>query len=162
MFAGEALSRLAGVSMGEGRAAAAASLDDGRALAAFGRMVQAQGGDPRVVEDPWAVLTRASVVWPLEADRDGVVAAIDAEEIGRASTDLGAGRHRKGDAIDHSVGIVFRPKIGDRLERGMPIGEIHARDEEAAAACCARVLRAMALADTAVDAPALVYGWYGG
>jgi pyrimidine-nucleoside phosphorylase len=162
MFAGEAVSRLTGVAMGEGRAAAAAALDDGRALETFGRMVEAQGGDRRVVEDPWSLLPRAAVVRPLAADRGGVLAAVDAEALGRASSDLGAGRRRKGDAIDPSVGIVFRPRVGERLERGAPIGEIHAREEDAAAACAARVLAALTLADGPVEPPPLVYGWYGG
>jgi pyrimidine-nucleoside phosphorylase len=161
MFAGEALSRLTGMGMGQGRAAAAAALDDGRALERFGRMVEAQGGDRRVVDDPWSVLPRAPYVHPLAADRDGVLAAVDAEELGRASTDLGAGRHRKDDPIDPAVGIVFRPKIGDRLERGAPIGEIHASDEDVAAACASRVLAALRVSDDAVEPPPLVFGWYG-
>jgi pyrimidine-nucleoside phosphorylase len=161
VFAGEALSRLSGVGMGEGRASAAAALDDGRALERFGRMVEAQGGDRRVVDDPWSILPTAPVVRPLETDRDGVLSAVDAEELGRASTDLGAGRHRKGDAIDPAVGIVFRPKIGDALQRGAQIGEIHARDEDAAAACAARVLGALTVSDDAVEPPPLVFGWYG-
>ena len=57
---------------------------------------------------------------PLVADRDGVVAAFRAEEIGLASVALGAGRLRKGDPIDPAVGIVVRPKIGDRLRSGSP------------------------------------------
>jgi pyrimidine-nucleoside phosphorylase len=162
MFAGEAVSRLTGAPMGEGRAAAAAALDDGRALETFARMVEAQGGDRRVVDDPWAVLPRAPVVRPLEPERDGVLARVDAEAIGRASTDLGAGRHRKGDPIDHAVGIVFRRKTGDRIERGSPIGEIHARDEDTATTCAVRVLAALTLADERVEPPPLVYGWYGG
>jgi pyrimidine-nucleoside phosphorylase len=124
-------------------------------------MVEAQGGDRRVVDDPWSILPTAPVVRPLETDRDGVLSAVDAEELGRASTDLGAGRHRKGDAIDPAVGIVFRPKIGDALQRGAQIGEIHARDEDAAAACAARVLGALTVSDDAVEPPPLVFGWYG-
>jgi thymidine phosphorylase len=162
MFAGEALSRLTGVGMGEGRAAAAAALDDGSSLERFGRMVEAQGGDRHVVDDPWSVLPRAPVVRPLEAERDGLMAAVDTEELGRASADLGAGRRRKGDPIDPAVGIVFRPKVGDRLERGASIGEIHARDEDAAAACASRVLGALRVSDEAVEPPPLVFGWYGG
>ncbi|MGZ4130348.1 MAG: hypothetical protein ACXVPR_05930 [Actinomycetota bacterium] len=108
------------------------------------------------------MLPRAPVVRPFEAERDGVLAAVDAEVLGRASTDLRAGRHRKGDPIDPAVGIVFRPKIGDRLEGGTPIGEIHARDEDAAAACASRVLGALQVSDEAVEPPPLVFGWYGG
>jgi thymidine phosphorylase len=162
MFAGEAQSRLTGIGMGEGRAAAATALDDGSALERFGQMIEAQGGERRVVDDPWSVLPRAPVVRPLEARRDGVLATVDTEELGRASTDLGAGRHRKGDQIDPAVGIVFRPKIGDRLERGTPIGEIHARDEDAAGACASRVLAALRVSDGAVEPSPLVLGWFGG
>jgi pyrimidine-nucleoside phosphorylase len=162
VFAGEAVSRLTGEGMGQGRQAAAEALDDGRALEAFGRMVEAQGGERRVVDDPWAVLPRAPVVRSLEADRGGVLRAVDAEALGRASVDLGAGRHRKGDPIDPAVGIVFWPKIGDRLERGRPIAEIHARDEEDAARGAARVVNAMTISDDDIDPPPLVYDWFGG
>jgi len=162
LFAGEALSRLTGVGMGEGRSAAAAALDSGKALEAFRLMVEAQGGDPRVVDDPWAVLPVAPVRRPIEADRTGHLAAVDAEALGRASTDLGAGRKRKGDPIDPGVGIVFRPKIGDRLETEEEIGTIHARDETAASECVRRVLSALTVSQGPVEPPPLVHGWFGG
>jgi len=161
MFAGEAMSRLAGLGMGEGRAAAASALDDGRALEAFGRMVEAQGGDRRVVDDPCRVLPRAPVTEPLLADASGILAAVDAEAIGRASADLGAGRRRKGDPVDPAVGIVFRPKIADRIEAGAPVGEIHARDDDAARDAGRRVLAAVTLSGETVEPPPLVFGWFG-
>jgi pyrimidine-nucleoside phosphorylase len=136
-----------------------AALANGDALHAFARMIEAQGGDPRVTEDPWAVLPKAPVVVPLRADRDGVVAAVEAEEIGRASVDLGAGRHRKGDPVDPATGIVFRAHIGDRMARGDEIGEVHARDEDAAAAAERRVLAALTMVDHDVVPPPLLYGW---
>jgi pyrimidine-nucleoside phosphorylase len=162
MFAGEALSRLTGVGMGEGRAAAAAALDNGHALEAFSTMVRAQGGDPRVVDDPEGLLPRAPVRRPILAERAGVLAAVDAEALGRASIALGAGRKRKGDPIDPSVGIVYRPKIGDRIEVGQELGVVHARTDDDAAACIAAVLAAVTLAEEEVEPPPLVYGWYGG
>jgi pyrimidine-nucleoside phosphorylase len=67
MFAGEAVSRLLGVPMGEGRARAAAALDSGEALEAFRRMIKAQGGDPRVVDEPEQVLPSAPVRRPIMA-----------------------------------------------------------------------------------------------
>lgn len=161
MFVGEALSRLVGLPMGEGRSRAAAAIDSGDALETFGRMIDAQGGDPRVIDDPRGVLPSAPVVVPIVCPRAGVLAEVDAEELGRASGDLGAGRKKKGDPIDPAVGIVFRAKIGDRLERGMALGEIHARDEEAARACSGRVLSALGMAEEPVEPPPLVYGWYG-
>ena len=162
LFAGEALSRLTDAGMGEARSAAAASMDSGKALEAFRHMEEAQGGDPRVVDDPWAVLPVAPVRRPLEADRAGHLAALDAEALGRASTDLGAGRKKKGDPIDPAVGIVFRPKIGDPLEAGEEIGTIHARDEAAARECVPRVLSALTMSSTPVEPPPLVHGWFGG
>jgi pyrimidine-nucleoside phosphorylase len=161
MFAGEALSHLTGVPMGEGRARAATALDDGTALETFRAMVRAQGGDPTVVDDPERVLPRAPVRRPIVAETEGTLAAVDAEELGWASGDLGAGRRRKEDVIDPAVGIVFRPKIGDRIGLGQELGEIHARTQEDAAAGLARIRDAMTLVQGEVPPPPLVYGWHG-
>jgi pyrimidine-nucleoside phosphorylase len=162
MFAGEAMSQLLGVPMGQGRSSAAAALDSGDAVEAFRRMVEAQGGDPRVVDDPDGVLPAAPVVAPIVLDRGGRVAAVDAEALGRASSDLGAGRRTKGDAIDPAVGIVFHPKIGDAIERGQGLGRIHARSDDDARMCLGRIDAALTLSDDTVEAPPLVYGWHGG
>src|SRR5205814_979227 len=141
-FAAEALVGLTSAEPGEAIARAQGAIDDGSALRAFASMVRAQGGDPRVAEDPWAVLPTAPVRAPLESARGGFLATVDAEEVGRAAVDLGAGRRRMGDAIDPAVGIVFEPKVGDRLEPGQPIGAVHARDENSARAAAQRVLAA--------------------
>jgi pyrimidine-nucleoside phosphorylase len=161
-LAGEAFSRLTGLASDEARDRAERALDSGQALQAFARLVEAQGGDPNVADDPWSVLPAAPVRRPIEAEGDGVLTAVDAEAIGRASTALGAGRLAKGDPIDPAVGIVFRPKVGDRLDPGQEIGTVHARDEAAAEACAARVLSAITLGDRPVESPPLVHGWYGG
>ena len=161
MFAGEALSRLSGVSMGEGRARAAAVLDSGDALEAFRRMIEAQGGDPRVVDDPEAVLPAAAVTRSFAAGAGGTVATIDAEALGRASVELGAGRKKKGDPIDPAAGIVFLPKVGDRLGVGQELGQVHARSDADAEACIRSVLAALTLSDDPVEPPPLVYGWHG-
>ena len=161
VFAGEAVSRLLGVPMGEGRARAAAALDSGEALEAFRRMIQAQGGDPRVVDEPEQVLPSAPVRRPIMAERAGTLAAVDAEGLGRASGDLGAGRKKKGDAIDPSVGIVFLPKIGDRLVAGQELGRVHARSEGDAEAGIRAVHATMTIGDEPVEPPPLVFGWHG-
>ena len=161
MFAGEALSRLTGVGMGEARARAAAALDSGEAVESFRRMIEAQGGDPRVVDDPAAVLPAAPVVEPIVAERDGHLAAVDAEALGRASGALGAGRRTKGDRIDPAVGIVFRPKVGDRAEAGQELGAVHARSRDDAEGCRRAVARALGWSEAPVEPPPLVYGWHG-
>jgi pyrimidine-nucleoside phosphorylase len=159
LFAARALGLTSGADHEEALAQAAQAIDGGAALERFRTMVEAQGGDPRVVDDPEGVLPRAPVREPMLADRSGVLDAVDAEEIGLASVALGAGRLRKGDPIDPAVGIVVHPKIGDRLEAGEPIGEVHARDRDAAAEAVRRALAAMNLADGPVQPPPLVYGW---
>jgi pyrimidine-nucleoside phosphorylase len=161
MFAGEAASRLLGASMGEGRARAAAALDSGDALESFRRMIEAQGGDPNVVDDPEKVLPAAPVVRPIVAERSGTIAAIDAEALGIASGELGAGRKKKGDAIDPAVGIVFLPDVADRLEAGQEIGTVHARTEDDAGSCLRAVGDAVTVVDGPVEPPPLVYGWHG-
>lgn len=161
MFAGEAASGLLGVSMGEGRAHAAEALDSGEALEAFRRMVEAQGGDPHIVDDPEKILPAAPVVRPITAERSGTVAAIDAEALGRASGDLGAGRRKKGDRIDPAVGIVFLPEVGDALERGQEIGTAHVRTDEDADHARRAVADALTMAEGFVEPPPLVYGWHG-
>jgi thymidine phosphorylase len=161
VFAGEAVSRLLGVPMGEGRARAAAALDSGEALEAFRRMIQAQGGAPRVVDEPEQVLPSAPVRRPIMAERAGTLAAVDAEGLGRASGDLGAGRKKKGDPIDPSVGIVFLPKIGDGIVAGQELGRVHARSDGDAEAGIRAVHAAMTIGDEPVEPPPLVYGWHG-
>jgi thymidine phosphorylase len=162
VFAGEAVSRLGGVPMGEGRAMAASALDSGTALEAFGRMVEAQGGDRRVIDEPEAVLPAAPVRVPVIADRGGFLAGVDAEALGRASGDLGAGRKRKGDPIDPAVGIELRPKIGDPISSGQELGWIHARTEADAERAQRAVAGAMRLAEEPGEVPPLVFGWHGG
>ncbi len=161
MFAGESLSRLTELPMGEGRARAAAAIDSGQALETFRRMIEAQGGDPRVVDDPQGILPSAPVTMPIECVGDGVLGAIDAEALGRASMELGAGRRKKGDLIDPAVGIVFHAKVGDRLEAGEPLGTVHARSVDAAWACIQTVLATLTVGDDPVQPPPLVHGWYG-
>jgi pyrimidine-nucleoside phosphorylase len=159
LFAARALELTSDAGHEEALARATEAIEGGAALERFRAMIEAQGGDPRVVDDPQGILPRAPVREPMLADRSGVLAVVRAEEIGLASAGLGAGRLRKGDPIDPSVGIVVHPKIGDRLEAGEPIGEVHARDRDAAAEAARRALAAMDVADGPVEPPPLVHTW---
>jgi len=158
-FAARGLSVTSGRDLGAAAREAERALDDGSALERFRAMVEAQGGDPRVVDDPVGVLPRAPVVTSIEADRAGTLARIATEDIGHASGALGAGRMRKGDPIDPSVGIVVRCKIGDRLDVGEPIGEVHARDDDDAREAARRVLDALVMREGPVQPPPLVHTW---
>jgi pyrimidine-nucleoside phosphorylase len=160
-FAAEALVALEGRDPESARKDAERVLDSGEAAATFARMVEAQGGDPRVVDDPWAVLPRAPLIREIATKATGYVAAIDAEALGRTAAALGAGRARKEDAIDPAVGIEFFPKIGDRIDEGERIAVIHARDEAAADRAKQGIVAAVTANDRGpVEAPPLVFGWH--
>jgi pyrimidine-nucleoside phosphorylase len=126
-----------GVDEGEGRSRAEAAVRDGSALAVYERWVRAQGGDP---DDE--ALPEAPVVRSLESPEAGHVRALHALPVGIAALELGAGRTRKDDAIDHAVGVVCLRKRGDAVERGEPLAELHARDDSAAEAAADAVLAA--------------------
>jgi pyrimidine-nucleoside phosphorylase len=159
-FAAEALVALDGRDPSTARKETERALDTGEAASTFARMVAAQGGDPRVVDDPASVLPKAPVISEVGAPA-GHVAAVDAEALGRAAAALGAGRAKKGDPIDPAVGIDFFPKIGDRLEEGALMAVVHARDEAAAGRAVERVRATVTVSDEPVQTPPLVFGWYG-
>ena len=108
------------------RRRAARHLDDGSALERFARWMRAQGGDPRVTEDPASVLPAAAMTCEMPATAPGLITRIDARAAGRAAAALGAGRITKGDAIDPAAGIVFDVREGDAVERGDRLATIFA------------------------------------
>lgn len=109
----------------EGAARIEAALDSGAALDVFRHVVQAQGGDSRVVDDPWAVLPRARAAHAITASAGGYVQSIDAQALGLSALGLGAGRRRKEDNIDHAVGIEVGVRVGDRVEAGQVLARLH-------------------------------------
>jgi pyrimidine-nucleoside phosphorylase len=111
----------------EGRRRAEEAVASGAALDVYERWVRAQRGDP----DP-DVLPRAAVVQRVEANAAGHVARIAATRVGLAALRLGAGRTRKDEEIDHSVGVVCLAKRGDRVEPGDVLAEVHAADDASA------------------------------
>jgi pyrimidine-nucleoside phosphorylase len=158
-FAAEALVALAGADREAAVSDVDRALDSGAAADSFARMIEAQGGDPGVLDDPWRVLPRAPVRLEVPSPA-GHLAVVEAEELGRATVALGAGREKKGDPIDPAVGIEFIPKVGDRMDAGATLAIVHARDERAAADAASRILAAVSFAEGPVPAPALISGWY--
>lgn len=104
----------------QARARVAGALRSGKALEKFAAMIAAQGGDPRIVEQP-ALLPRAARQEAIRSPSNGFVTKLDARAIGRASMGLGAGRETVDSAIDPSVGIVLHKKISDAVEKGEPL-----------------------------------------
>lgn len=110
-----------------GRARLAQSLADGSAKALFRRVIERQGGDAAVVDDPTR-LPQAPERELLTAKAAGVVVAIDARAVGAASHALGAGRATMEDAIDPSAGLVCLKKVGDAVDEGEPLVECRFAD----------------------------------
>lgn len=101
-----------------------ALLEDGSALEVFREIVVAQGGDGSVCDDP-SVMKAADTTITFDAPKAGMIEHINAEEVGLAALELGAGRRTKEDDVDHAVGLILRKKRGARVEKGEPILEIH-------------------------------------
>ena len=139
------------------RKRAAAVLQDGSAFDRFRVLVEAQGGDVSYVDDP-ARLPSARLIDEVPAPRSGYLKWVDAREIGEASVDLGAGRAKKGDPIDHAVGIVVHHKVGDRVGKGEILFSVHANAQAKLAAARARVLAAHQWSPQKVKPLPLFYG----
>ncbi|WP_020616746.1 pyrimidine-nucleoside phosphorylase [Paenibacillus daejeonensis] len=95
-----------------------ALLKDGRALDKFRAFVEAQGGDPGVVDAPESILPVAATRTEVRSTEAGIVQAIDAEQLGAAAMHLGAGRATKDDRIDPAAGILMVKKVGDAVATG--------------------------------------------
>jgi len=103
-------------------------LGDGSALERFRRVIEAQGGDPRVCDRPDR-LPRARLRLEVAAPRSGYVTQARAMPIGVAAMLLGAGRARMNDAVDHAVGVILHKKLGDPVTAGEPLLTLHANEE---------------------------------
>ena len=136
------------------RERAAAALDSGAALARFREIVEAQHGDPRVVDDP-SRLPSAPEVRTVVAERRGYLGAVECAEIGRAAVMLGAGRKRVDCVIDPAVGLEVLVAIGDEVEPGQPLARVHTRDGAPTDAAVARFLGALTFTDAPCEAPSL-------
>ena len=132
------------------------ALESGQAWTLFRQLVHAQGGDLAYVDDPER-LPRAALVETVSAARTGYLSGINAREVGETSVELGAGRARKEDPIEHSVGIVIHHKVGDRVEKGQPLFTIHANDPAKLKKARARLLAAHQWSDSPCDPLPLFY-----
>lgn len=103
------------------------ALSSGKAAELFEAMVEAQGGNPAVVEDP-AILPQANEVEVFRAPKAGTVARVEPRRIGFGVIELGGGRARVGDVVDPSVGFVITARPGDKVQAGEPIASVFARD----------------------------------
>ncbi len=102
------------------------AIDEGEAAACMRRVVEAQGGDARVVDEPDRLPKAPSIV-RVKAQKSGFVHRIDALEVGLTGVALGAGRTRADQDVDPAVGIVLKATRGDRVKEGDVVAELHVR-----------------------------------
>ena len=103
-------------------------LESGKALECLQRNIEAQGGDPRVCDDPAAFLPLVSETIKVESPRSGFITRVDTTEIGHAIAAIGGGRVRIEDTIDPTVGFTSELKIGDQVKAGDAIGIVYCAD----------------------------------
>ena len=138
----------------EGEARLARAIADGSGMERFRALVQAQGGDPAVLDDP-ARLLGALEDTPVRAAVGGVVAAVDTLAVGLAAVLLGAGRTRSDQGIDPGVGFTVLRHPGEQVARGEPLVIVHHRPGQDVTEVCGRLAAAFRIADAAEPAPPL-------
>jgi pyrimidine-nucleoside phosphorylase/thymidine phosphorylase len=129
----------------------------GAALECFRQNVAAQGGDPRVCDDPAGILPLTEKAFKVESPRSGFVAKVETEEIGHAIAEAGGGRVRMEDQIDPAVGFLAEVKIGDQLRAGDQIGIVYCDGADRGQWAAARIQAAYEIGDAPpAELPALI------
>ena len=125
-------------------------IQSGKAFKKLEQWIQKQGGDITYLENT-EKFEKAKFTIPVVNDKDGYVKELLAEEIGKASMNLGAGRKKKEDNIDFSVGIILEKKTGDKVKKGENLAYIYANDENLGQIIAQDVLKAYTVVDEIVD-----------
>lgn len=115
------------------------TLTSGAGLAKFRELIEAQGGDAGVIEDP-GLLPMATVIQSVAASNEGWIEGIDCRALGLAAMELGAGRNLLEDIIQPEVGLKLHAKVGDHLKKGQILAEIYAQNRVDAETVAPKVL----------------------
>lgn len=135
-------------------------LQSGAGLRKLAEMIRAQGGDPQTAYDP-SLLPHAERSLPFAATRDGYLCAMQTAHIGNAAKALGAGRERKEDAIDPSVGLIMKKRIGDYVHQGEELCELRVSVRSDVARARALLGQAFVYSDEKVTPPPLIHAVIG-
>jgi thymidine phosphorylase len=136
----------------DARGVAEAALERGAAAERFERMVAELGGPADLVTDPDRYLAAAPIVREVEPSEAGIVVAIDVRALGIAVINLGGGRTRDTDVVDHSVGLTEAAALGEPVgPGGRPLALVHAKDEDGAERVADAIRGAYTLGDHAPE-----------
>jgi len=136
---------------------AVAALEKGKAAEKLKAMIYAQGGNGDVVDNP-EILSIASDVIDIKAQKNGYITSILAQKMGEAAMKLGAGRVKKDDQIDHSVGITIRKKAGEAVRTGDVLARMYVKHEKGLEESKKLLQHAFIISDERVEAVPVVYG----
>ncbi len=150
---------LAGVSadLDTARRLATEKIDNGNAFERFCRNLELQGGDLSVCDDPEKLVDPTLTRVEIKAENSGCISEIDTLAIGNAIVEIGGGRTRAEDKIDHAIGYASISRIGYRVITGQPIGELYCRSEEQADSIAAKLRRSYQILDTQITPPPLIH-----
>lgn len=132
------------------------ALSSGRALQNLADMIAFQGGNPNVCSNP-SLLPQAAEIIEIPSDKSGFVTDILTIEIGNCAGLLGAGRLTKEDSIDPTVGLCMRIRLGDRVDSGTPLAELHVNTNKNTPAVVERLKAAITIESTPRPQPQLIY-----
>ena len=132
-------------------------IEDKSAIEKLKVFIENQGGDKRVVDD-YSLLPKAAHIEPIKAIKTGYISKIEAEEVGIAAMILGAGRETKEDILDMSAGIVLTKKVGDFVNEGEIIANIHFNKKEKIEESKSKFLNAVEIVDEKIQPRQLIYG----
>jgi pyrimidine-nucleoside phosphorylase len=132
------------------------TIGSGKALELFSKMVEKQGGDPRVVDD-YSILPLAKNTEEIKADHPGYITNIDAYEVGLVTLALGGGRRTKEDSIDPGVGLVLKRRSGAWVEKGEVIAKVYFTNSFADD-IRKRFVSAITIEETPVEIPSMIIG----
>jgi pyrimidine-nucleoside phosphorylase len=113
----------------EARELAQQKLLEGSGYRKFKEVIEAQGGNPQVL-DRFELLPNATGAREIASPRAGYISAIAAEDIGMASSKIGAGRNTKEDSIDPAVGVILEVKVGQKVDAGAVLCRVYYTSEE--------------------------------
>jgi len=136
----------------EAKEMAQKAIDDGSAWAKFREMIVCQGGDVSFVDDT-EKLPKSKFDYPIYAEKDGYIKTVDAKEVGESSVMIGAGRAKKGDQINLAVGIMVPVKIGDKVQKGDRLFDVHVDKESDFDLVFEKLRHAVEISEEPVDPP---------
>ena len=140
----------------EARIMAENALENGSAWQRFVDLVRAQGGDLEYIEKP-EKLPKAPVIETVKSPQRGYIKQIHARRVGETAVVLGAGREKKGDLINHAVGIEILREVGDKVNKGDDLFVLHAVDQKSLDSAKEQIMEAHQWSADKVDPLPLVY-----